>query len=71
MEKKLLGEYLITDQLRTKKQLQNALEMQAAQNKGGRMPLIGTILVNMGALSERELTVALRRQEIDRKAIGV
>lgn len=71
MDKRLLGEYLITDQTISKQQLERALETQATQTKGGHMPLIGTILVEMGALSDRELVRVLERQERDRKAIGV
>ena len=63
---KLIGEYLIAEKKITPDQLQKALETQANSIQGGRMPLLGTVLVEMGALQERALTEALERQERDR-----
>ncbi len=71
MEKKLLGEYLIAEKLVTKKQLESALERQAQNIKGGHAPLLGTVLVEMGAIEERALVPILQRQALDRKAMGV
>ncbi len=67
MEKKLIGEYLLADKKITDAQLQTALELQANSISGGKMPLLGTVLVEMGALPERELTAALQQQERDRR----
>ncbi len=67
MEKKLIGEYLVADGKITHEQLQTALERQANSMSGGRMPLLGTVLVEMGAVQERELTAELEKQERDRK----
>ncbi len=63
---KLIGEYLIAAKKITPDQLQNALEIQANSIQGGRMPLLGTILVELGQLDERSLTEALAQQERDR-----
>ncbi len=67
MEKKLIGEYLIAEGKITNDQLQKALEMQANSISGGRMPLLGTVLVEMGAISERDLTATLEQQERDKR----
>ncbi len=63
---KLIGEYLIAEKKITPEQLQRALEAQANSIQGGRMPLLGTVLVEMGAVEERALAEALVRQERDR-----
>ncbi len=60
---KLIGEYLIAEKKITPEQLQRALELQANSIQGGRMPLLGTILVESGALDERALTETLEHQE--------
>ncbi len=70
MEKKLIGEYLVAENKITNDQLQKALETQANSIQGGRMPLLGTILVEMKALSERDLTEALKNQERDRRELN-
>ncbi len=67
MEKKLIGEYMLAAKKITDAQLQTALELQANSISGGKMPLLGTILVEMGALSERDLTASLEEQEKDRR----
>ncbi len=64
---KLIGEYLIGEKKITPGQLQNALEIQANSIRGGKMPLLGTILVELGAVEERDLAETLARQERDRK----
>ncbi len=63
---KLIGEYLIGEKKITPDQLQNALEIQANSIRGGKMPLLGTILVELGAVEERDLAATLARQERDR-----
>ncbi len=70
MEMKLIGEYLIAGGKISNDQLQRALEMQANSIQGGRMPLLGTILVEQKALPERELTLALEEQERDRQRLN-
>ncbi len=65
MEKKLIGEYLLAAKKITDAQLQTALELQANSISGGKMPLLGTILVKMGALPERDLMASLEEQEKD------
>ncbi len=67
MEKKLIGEYLLAANKITDAQLQTALELQANSISGGKMPLLGTILVQMGTLSDRDLTTSLEEQEKDRR----
>lgn len=64
MDKKLIGQYLIDNKLVSKDQLQRALELQALQ-LGTNTPLIGTILVQMGALKEQDVTSALEQQHHD------
>ncbi len=66
MEKKMIGQYLIEQKLVTPAQLERALAMQANQIVGGHMPLIGTILIEMGAVKEQDLAFALAEQERDR-----
>ncbi len=66
MEKKLIGQYLVDDKLISKDQLQKALETQANTLSGGVTPLIGTVLVEMGALNEQDVTFELEKQERDR-----
>ncbi len=70
MEKKLIGEYLLASGKITDRQLQQALEKQANSISGGRMPLLGTILIEMGAVPERDLTEALAQQERDRREMN-
>jgi hypothetical protein len=68
--KKLIGEYLIAAHLVTPDQLDRALKIQAESvHDGGRMPLIGTTLVQMGVLNEHDLAFALADQERDRLRI--
>ncbi len=64
MDKKLIGQYLLENKLVSTDQLQRALELQALQ-LGTNTPLIGTILVQMGALKEQDVTTALERQHQD------
>ncbi len=63
---KLFGEYLIEDNLITRDQLQRALGIQSAIRQGRRFPLIGTVLVGMGAITSRDLNVAIQEQQRDR-----
>lgn len=70
MEKKPLGEYMIEDRLINRNQLEKALEMQANLLQGGTTPLIGTVLVQMGAAKEQDVTSELEKQERDRMRIG-
>jgi hypothetical protein len=70
MEKKLLGEYLIADKAITKQQLKSALARQAQGEQAGRRPMLGAVLVEMGALSQQDLAIVLDKQERDRKASG-
>lgn len=65
MEKKLIGQYLIDDKLISVDQLQKALETQASSLQGGVTPLIGTVLVEMGAVEEQDVTFELEKQERD------
>ncbi len=67
---KLIGEYLLAEKKITPDQLQRALETQANSIQGGHMPLLGTILVEMGAVEERDLTAALERQARDRRELN-
>ncbi len=67
---KLIGEYLIAEKKITPDQLQSALEIQANSIQGGRMPLLGTILVELGAVDERDLTETLARQERERGGLN-
>ncbi len=67
MATKMIGEYLIEAGKITPEQLQAALATQANSMRGGKMPLIGTVLVEMKALEERDLAQSLERQEKDRR----
>ena len=67
MDKKLIGEYLLSEQSITPQQLERALETQAMQNPTSNPALLGTNLVEMGALNLDQLKRALDRQEQDRK----
>ena len=69
MDKNRIGEYLIADDLITPEQLKQALELQAARIEREKMPLVGTILVEMGAVNEQDLAFALAEQERDRMRI--
>jgi len=70
MDKKLIGEYLIDSALITPEQLQQALELQAARTARGKMPLIGTILIEIGAVNAQDLVFALAEQERDRMRVN-
>ncbi len=65
MEKKLIGQYFIDDKLVSPDQLRKALETQANSLSGGNTPLIGTVLVQMGAVKEQDVTFELEKQERD------
>ncbi len=69
MNMKKIGEYLIERNLISRAQLEQALETQAGRIEGGHMPLIGTILVEMGAVNEHDLNFALAEQERDRMRV--
>lgn len=69
MEKQLIGEYLIHDKLVTPEQLERALETQATRIERGKMPLVGTVLIEMGAVNAQDLAFALAEQERDRMRI--
>lgn len=69
MQKQFIGQYLIEDGKITRAQLERALAMQANYFGNRHMPLIGTILCEMGAVSETDLNAALQRQEADRRNI--
>ena len=69
MEKQLIGEYLIRDDLVTPEQLTRALEVQAARIERGKMPLVGTVLIEMGAVNAQDLAFALAEQERDRMRV--
>ncbi len=69
MEMKRIGEYLIEQQKVTPKQIERALEIQASRLQDGHMPPIGTILIEMGAVKEHDITFALERQERDRMRV--
>jgi hypothetical protein len=66
MMHKPIGEYLVEERKITRDQLMQSLAMQANPVLGRSTPLLGTILVEMGALSQGELARALERQEADR-----
>ena len=66
MERKLIGQYLLEDSKINETQIEKALEVQANSLHGGNTPLFGTLLVQMGAVREQDVTEALERQEIDR-----
>ncbi len=63
---KRIGEYLVEENKLKPAQLERALELQANSISGGRMPLLGTILVGMGTIDQATLEQALERQEQDR-----
>jgi hypothetical protein len=69
MDKQLIGEYLIHDGLVTADHVERALEAQAARTERGKMPLIGTILIEKGVVNEQDLTFALAEQERDRMRV--
>lgn len=69
MEKKLIGQYFVDDRLISSDQLQKALETQANSLRGGNTPLIGTVLVQMGAVKEQDVTFELEKQERDRMRV--
>jgi type IV pilus assembly protein PilB len=69
IQKKPLGEYMIEENLITRPQLEKALALQAKQLQGGTMPLIGTVLIQIGAVKEQDVTFALERQERDRMRV--
>ena len=69
MEKQLIGEYLVHDKLVTPVQLEKALEAQATRIERGKMPLVGTVLIEMGAINAQDLAFALAEQERDRMRI--
>ncbi len=66
MDKKMLGQYLVEDKLITNDQLEKALETQANSLSGANTPLLGTVLVEMGAVKEQDVTFELEKQERDR-----
>jgi hypothetical protein len=66
---KLIGEYLIADGLITPEQLEQGLQKQAALTERGHMPLLGTVLVQLGAVQEQDLAFALEEQERERMRI--
>ena len=63
---KQFGEYLLEDKLITRDQLFKALEVQSAARHGKRFPLIGTVLVGMGAIRSRDVNAVLQEQRRDR-----
>ncbi len=65
-ERKPLGQYLLQEHLINQQQLDRALQVQANSFSGANTPLIGTVLVQMGALHEQDVTRALEMQERDR-----
>ncbi|MCL4395898.1 MAG: hypothetical protein M1482_14025 [Chloroflexi bacterium] len=68
MENRLIGSYLVNEGVITREQLDEALVAQA-EHKGTSMPLIGTVLLKMGAINEDDLTFALAEQERDRMRV--
>jgi hypothetical protein len=66
---KRFGEYLVEDRRITRDQLARALSLQSAARQGRRLPLIGTILVGMGAITSQDLDVTLREQRLDRMRV--
>lgn len=69
MDKKLIGQYLVDENIVSPDQVQRALELQALQLSGSSTPLLGTILVQMGAAKEQDVTFALEHQERDRMRV--
>ncbi len=69
VQKKLLGQYLMDDHKISDGQIQKALEIQANSLQGGNTPLLGTVLVQMGAVKEQDVTQALQRQSDDRNSM--
>ncbi len=69
VERKPLGQYLLQEQLINQQQLDRALQIQANAFSGANTPLIGTVLVQMGALHEQDVTAALEKQERDRREV--
>ena len=69
MDRKLIGEYLLSERAITPQELERALESQGMQNPASNPPLLGTILVEMGALKLDQLKHALDRQQQDRQAM--
>jgi hypothetical protein len=68
METKPIGIYLVEQGSITMDQVELALQAQA-EHKGASTPLFGTILLEMGAIGEDELTFALSEQERDRMRV--
>ena len=69
MKEKLLGEYLIAEKRITPDQLEKALELQANELQGGQAPLIGNVLMQLGAVNEQDIAFALEKQERDRMRV--
>jgi hypothetical protein len=67
--RKLIGEYLIAESRIRPDQLQRALKIQANATRGGRRPLLGTVLVLMGAINQQDLAFTLEEQERERMRI--
>lgn len=66
MDKKLIGQYLVDESKVSPDQVQRALELQALQLHGSNTPLLGTILIQMGAVQEQDISSALERQARDK-----
>ncbi len=66
-ERKPLGQYLLAEHLINQQQLDKALQTQANSFSGANTPLIGTVLIQMGALHEQDVTHALEKQARDRR----
>jgi hypothetical protein len=62
VDKKKLGEYLREENKITDDQIQRALLIQANNLRGGNAPLLGTVLVQMGAVREQDVSAALEKQ---------
>ena len=70
MATRLLGQYLLAKHKVRAEQLWSALQEQERIVKQGRSARLGTILVAMGAISERELVYTLQEQLNDRKRMN-
>lgn len=63
---KLIGQHLREDDLVSEEELEKALEIQSRRVQGGTAPLIGSLLVEMGALDQPDLDVELEKQARER-----
>ncbi|MBI4670385.1 MAG: hypothetical protein HY741_01785 [Chloroflexi bacterium] len=62
MEKQHIGEYLVVDKRLAPEELEHALYIQCRRAQVGAKPLLGTLLVEMGWVSQEDVAFALEQQ---------